>query len=237
MDDIERYLDMQRSYYSVDPSHDTNMDLLVGAFNYHENYPYETYLLENYPNPEGKLALDFGCGPGRMIKRMSKFFKRVDGVDISAGMIGGARRRCSELENQPMLWVIDGKTFPGIPDETYDFVYCTISFHHICSYPIRMSLLSEFSRVLKKGGSICLQMMYTTFDRAAWQHHVDWRESNHDAMATNGHHDVRITPDNLPQVEEDFKSVGLENFKYKLTVPPFPHETTTDFIFVYAEKV
>lgn len=247
MDDVQRYLDMQKGYYSVHPDHDTNMDLLVGAFQHHEAYPYEKYLLNSTYDDIGelktyfaplkeKIALDFGCGPGRMIRRMSKFFKRVDGVDISAGMIAGARRRCYDLPNRPFLWEIDGKSFPGIPDETYDFVYCTISFHHICSYPIRMALLSEFSRVLKKGGSVALQMMYTTHERSAWQHHVDWRESNHNAMATNGYHDVRITPDNLPQVKEDFASVGLVNFDYRLAPPPFSHETTTDFIFIYASK-
>jgi len=239
MNEVDLYLDMQRRYYSVAGDNDNWMDALVGGYDQHEAYPYEKFLLEHYDRPtEEDIALDFGCGPGRMIRRMSQHFHRVDGVDISEGMTYGARRRCVDLPFQPFLWVIDGKSLPGIPNETYDFVYCTISFHHICSYPIRMSLLSEFSRVLRRGGKICLHFMYTTQPREQWPHHVDWRESAHDVDSTNGFHDVRVTPNNISQVKEDFASVGLIDFKPTTTDHlPFPHECTTHFLFAHATKL
>ncbi|MEK7166087.1 MAG: methyltransferase domain-containing protein [Patescibacteria group bacterium] len=50
-------------------------------------------------------ALDFGCGVGRMTQHLAHYFREVYGVDISAGMIGLAKKynkqgaRCHYLVN------------------------------------------------------------------------------------------------------------------------------------------
>jgi SAM-dependent methyltransferase len=241
--EVEKYRQMQKRHYSSVPAHDGMMrNAVVGCFDEHEKYPYEKFLLmdiapENLPK---MVALDFGCGPGRMILRLAPLFERVDGVDISPTCIETADRWTQYLPNRPKLYVNDGVVLDGIPDGAYDFVYSTIAFHHINSYQVRMSLLREFFRVLKPGGKFSIQFFYTTTPREQWGQHTSWRESNHDAPSTNGYHDVRITPDNLPEVMEDLESIGFKGSIHALApYPPPPHPkgpSETDWVFIYGNK-
>ena len=246
--DVERYRQMQRTYYGSVPASDADMkNHVVGCFEEHEKYPYEQYLFPLLMADNGVLrlmsrmtVLDFGCGPGRMIRRLAPHFERVDGVDISPTCIETARRWCADLPNQPRLYVNDGVVLDGVPSGEYDFVYSTIAFHHINSWVIRMALVNEFFRVLKPGGRLAIQMFYTTTPRDQWAQHTSWRESRHDAPATNGYFDVRITPDNLKEVWEDLADVGFEDFHHVIApYPPPPHPkgpSETDWIFIHARK-
>jgi len=232
----EQYRQMQFDYYNGsmgDGRNDVMAVDIVGNFEAHERYPYERYLLAEIPNPKDAIALDFGCGPGRMIRRMREHMKQVDGVDISTGMIETAKAWTEGLGAR--LWVIDGVSLDGVPSGEYDLVYCTISYHHIASYEMRLALAKEFFQVLKPGGQIALQMLHMTVPRSHWPEHVNWRESMDDARQTNGHHDVRLTPENLPDMEEDFKQIGFTNFHTTITAAPHPY-ANVEWIYIYATK-
>ena len=74
--DINRvaYRDMQiKEYSNYCQTYDGSFERCVGNWQAHEKYPYEKYLLEHYKGENFK-ALDFGCGIGRMIKRMLNVF-------------------------------------------------------------------------------------------------------------------------------------------------------------------
>lgn len=242
-DDVEKYRKMQLAFYSSVPAEDGAMkQAVVGCYNEHEAYPYEEYLLSFDRGPDDR-ALDFGCGPGRMIRRMAKYYHRVDGVDISPTCLETAKRWCADLAptQQPFLTQNDGVVLNGVPSRAYHLVYSTIAFHHINSYPIRMSLLGEFRRVLKYGGRLALQMFFTDTPREQWPQHTDWRESQHNATRTNGHSDVRITPENIPQVQEDLEKLGFVDVRFVMApLPKAPHPQAgpgeTAFIFIYARK-
>ena len=45
------------------------------------------------------LALDFGCGAGRLSRALARHFDRVIGVDVSASMIATARRLNADVTN------------------------------------------------------------------------------------------------------------------------------------------
>src|SRR6266436_8801474 len=88
----ERYSRMQKTFYEGLAT--LSPESVVGFFDAHEEFPYEDFLLRNAPRDgiTTKLALDFGCGMGRMIKRMSPYFERVDGVDIAKPNIEAAKK-------------------------------------------------------------------------------------------------------------------------------------------------
>jgi len=231
------YLAMQKKYYSKFGSeNDNELKRCIGGYGTHQKFPYEKYLLKNVKNPENKIALDFGCGSGRMILRMGKLMKRVDGVDIGANLIKGAKRWTKDMKNKPLLYVNDGKNLNGILNNTYDLVFCTISFHHIAPYSIRLNLLKEFFRVLKVDGKVALQLFYTNQARSEWKQHVNWLDNPYNAKGTNSSCDVRITPQNLPDVEKTFIDVGFINFEYKLVEFPPKSPNYTHSIYLYAEK-
>src|SRR4051812_35676821 len=112
MSNIDQYIKMQKDYYE-DPNHNPQVQI-VGNYGWHEQVPYEDYLLNRkgesktslFSDTRDKLALDFGCGPGRMVNRMSKLFKRVDGADISKRLVDICREKFPENN----FYVTNGKS-------------------------------------------------------------------------------------------------------------------------------
>ena len=236
--DEKRYAAMQKASYSVDPKNEFEVkEVIVGHYDAHERYPYEKYLLRNVPDPKQIAALDFGCGPGRMILRMSKLLGRVDGIDISKQLIEVAREWTGGIETVGELFVNDGTSLQPVPSAQYDLVYSTIALQHISVLSIREALFSEFHRVLKPGGQLALQMIYTEKPREEWLEHATWSEARTDARGTNSRCDVLITKDSLPEVERSFEKAGFGNFSWELA--PLQHESgwATHVIFMWAERV
>lgn len=94
------------------------------------------------------MALDFGCGVGRLTQAMARRFTSCVGVDISTQMI-----RIAESLNRQTHCNYVVAADPRLPfaDETFSFIYSNIVLQHV---PPRYSLiyLREFERVLKPGG-------------------------------------------------------------------------------------
>lgn len=268
--DNKKYSAMQKSYYEFEhpASLQLNSDQIVGNYKWHENFPYETQLL--YKNgdlrmplvtdPDKKIALDFGCGPGRMVKRMSKIFSRVDGVDISSKLIAEAKKACPESN----FYVSSGNDLGQAPANTYDFVYSTITMQHIAVHDIRMNILKEMYRVLKPGGSMTVQMAFNPeypFVRKRKEltmkdfklqliqkrlDHADWSENKTDTSITNSGCDVYINNDSLPKVKKEigtvFKDINCWFYEVGLIFKNL-NETThaakywpTHWIFIHGTK-
>ena len=107
------------------------------------------YLADINSVPESNgVALDFGCGVGRLTQAIARRFTIAVGVDISSKMIQMAKfldqiDRCR--------YVVVADTRLPFADETFSFIYSNIVLQHI---PRKYSLayLCEFQRVLKPGG-------------------------------------------------------------------------------------
>ena len=97
-----------------------------------------------------KALLDVGCGTGFLIDILAgQRAVRYCGVDLSDEMIRVAKEK-----------VIPGAEFITgsadrlpYPDESFDIVTCSQSFHH---YPYPEKAMQEAKRVLKPGGSYIL---------------------------------------------------------------------------------
>src|SRR6478736_3886543 len=96
-------------------------------------------------------ALEIGCGPGRLMRPMSRHFTEIHGVDVSDEMIALARDRLRDTPNAHPH-VTDGAALAEFPDESFDFVYSYAVFQHVPSPEVIAAYMRETHRVLKTGG-------------------------------------------------------------------------------------
>lgn len=107
--------------------------------------------------PEARRGLELGCGPGRLLRPMSRNFGELHGVDVSDEMIrlaeerfhGGARIK---------VQVTNGSDLAPLPSDYFDFVYSYAVFQHIPSLEVVLSYFGEIRRVLKDGGIARFQL-------------------------------------------------------------------------------
>ena len=106
--------------------------------------------------PRFGLALDYGCGVGRLSRALSLRFERVLGVDIAEAMLAEARAVHVEFPNVEFLRN-SGDSLAGIADASVDFVYSNIVLQHAPRTNQRL-LIAEFCRVLGAGGVLVFQV-------------------------------------------------------------------------------
>ena len=96
-------------------------------------------------------VLEIGCGTGRLLEPLARHFEQVFGVDVSGEMIRRGRGRLAHLPQIHFL-EIDGLGKLPFPDESFDFCFSYITFHHIPIKSVVRSYIHETRRVLKAGG-------------------------------------------------------------------------------------
>lgn len=211
----KKYLDMQRSLYN-----NRMLDIdkhIIGYPEHNLRIPYETYLLyENgdirYPilnmNLKDIVALDYGCGPGRMVKRMSKFLGEVDGVDISEYLIEVAEKNKPAFSS---FYVTNGDGIPDTVHSDYHFIYSTLCLQHIPVRSLRKKIIDSCYEHLAPGGILVIQALFN-FKGVIPDNHRDWLAEYVDAPSTNSAHDAHITNNTMKYVEEDFSKFKKFSF-------------------------
>src|ERR1700733_10444340 len=96
-------------------------------------------------------ALEIGCGPGRLVKPLSRHFGEIHGVDVSDEMIRLARQRLADIPHAH-FHATNGASLSQFADESFDFVYSYAVFQHIPSRDVVLEYMREIRRVLKPGG-------------------------------------------------------------------------------------
>jgi SAM-dependent methyltransferase len=104
-----------------------------------------------------RSALEIGCGPGRLMRPMSRHFGEIHGVDISDEMI---RLAAGQLKDVPhaRVHVTPDSSLGMFADGSFDFVYSYIVFQHIPDRDVVLNYLREAGRVLKPGGILRCQL-------------------------------------------------------------------------------
>ena len=104
------------------------------------------------PQPKQKI-LDVGCGTGWAVREIARQVPEADayGIDISGEMIRLAQQQSQGLESAHFQQ--GDSEHISFPDEHFDAVICSSSFHH---YPNPVASLSEIRRVLKNGSALFL---------------------------------------------------------------------------------
>ena len=101
-------------------------------------------------------ALEIGCGPGRLMRPMSRHFSEIHGVDVSDEMIALARERLKDIPHAHPH-ATDGASLSEFPDNWFDLVYSYAVFQHVPSREVITSYMRETVRVMKPGGLARLQ--------------------------------------------------------------------------------
>jgi SAM-dependent methyltransferase len=102
-----------------------------------------------------KVALEIGCGIGRMTRCFAAEFSQVIGLDISSAMIERAQRAAP---SGAKFLVGTGCDLAGIPDQSVDFVFSYIVFQHIPDKETILRYIQETGRVLRPGGYFRFQL-------------------------------------------------------------------------------
>ena len=105
--------------------------------------------------PTARRALEIGCGPGRLLRPMSRHFEEIHGVDISDEMI---RRAQSNLAAHPNAHPRQASDLSHFENDSLDFIYSYAVFQHIPSGEVVFNYLREVARTLKPGGIAHLQL-------------------------------------------------------------------------------
>jgi len=142
-----------------------------------------------------EAALEIGCGPGRLMRPMSRHFGEIHGVDVSDEMIRLARERLRDVPHAHPRHS-SGSDLAAFPAGKFDYVYSYAVFQHIPSREVVFGYLREARRVLKTGGILHCQINGLP---ASARHYDTW----------NG---VRIVPEEIREFARanDFQLLELE---------------------------
>jgi ubiquinone/menaquinone biosynthesis C-methylase UbiE len=102
------------------------------------------------------VALDFGCGVGRLTQALADRFELVHGVDIASSMIALAERH-NRFGDRCKYHLNERDDLSIFPDGTIDFVLTLICLQHMEPRYARKYLV-EFARILAPGGVLFFQL-------------------------------------------------------------------------------
>lgn len=100
------------------------------------------------------VAVDFGCGVGRVSHWLAQRFSRVVGVDISPHMLELAEQ--FNTQSAAITFVLGNEQNIPLATSSADLVYSFIVLQHIPK-AMQEKYLREFSRIVRPGGYLCFQ--------------------------------------------------------------------------------
>jgi ubiquinone/menaquinone biosynthesis C-methylase UbiE len=103
------------------------------------------------PPADGMHILDVGCGTGSLLEQYERAGCRVSGIDTSPAMLEIAGRRLSHSADLRL----DNAADMPFADGTFDLVTASLILHEL-SPDIRIAVLGEMGRVLKKNGRVLI---------------------------------------------------------------------------------
>lgn len=112
-----------------------------------------------------EVAVDLGCGVGRLTRALASRFGDVHGIDISETMVATARRLSPNFTNCSFRVNAD-PALSEFDDATVDLVYSVLVFQHMPTRSTIETYLRSIMRILRPGGIAMFQLpSYVPFRR------------------------------------------------------------------------
>jgi SAM-dependent methyltransferase len=144
---------MDQAFNDVEISYDrVAAEYALRIFGELEHKPLDRQLLDRFASrvPDLGFVCDLGCGPGHVARYLHERGVRVMGLDLSAEMVGQARRRNPGIEFRQ-----GDMLSPDIEDGAWDGVVAFYSIIHVPRTKIAVAL-AEMKRGLRPGGLLLL---------------------------------------------------------------------------------
>ena len=109
--------------------------------------------------PQGKAALEVGCGGGILCEDIARMGFDVTGIDPSEHSLQIATSHAKASRLRINYEQGTGEALP-YRDNSFDIVFCCDVLEHVRNLP---KVISEISRVLKPGGVFCYDTLNRTF--------------------------------------------------------------------------
>ena len=103
------------------------------------------------------VAIDFGCGAGRLSRALTNHFDKVIGVDASETMVDIARKGNEDVKESLSFELNEKGDLSFLPSKSVSFALSFIVLQHI-PFPQSLGFVSEFVRVLEKDGIAMFQV-------------------------------------------------------------------------------
>jgi SAM-dependent methyltransferase len=146
----------------------------------------------DFPRLRGRgAALEIGCGPGRLMRPLSRHFSEIHGVDVSDEMIRLARYRLRNTPNAHPRHA-SGSDLAAFAEGTFDFVYSYAVFQHIPSRDVVLNYLIEARRVLAPSGVLRCQINGLPADAKQYDTWSGVRFSSDEVRAFAREHDFQL---------------------------------------------
>jgi SAM-dependent methyltransferase len=143
-----------RGHWNIDDFFSTGKEEVERVFAYLEK--------KRIALPDRILALDFGCGVGRLTRALAARMDEVHGVDVSQNMVARARELNQGAPGRMSFFLNRDRDLSMFADASYSFIYSSIVLQHI-PYPESLGYVREFFRLAKPGGLVVFQV--PTLDR------------------------------------------------------------------------
>lgn len=121
----------------------------------------------------GKVILDAGCGPGgKTLFYAERGCTSILGIDIDPKRITHAQTFLQANPSDRVEFRVGDLSDLPIPGDTFDIIFLNDVFEHI-DRPLLEKVLRELKRVLKPGGTLCMEFPpWTSFDAGHLYDHI-----------------------------------------------------------------